>query len=97
MPPIYGWSRHFADPISLPDGRELITLRDAGHYIADLPKRQHDAAHWQTATHELLMAAERGGIVPLAEIAMRQALAHGRLKPVARVREKSTKKYRVVR
>jgi hypothetical protein len=28
-----------------------------------------------------MMAAERGGILMLAEIAMRQALAHGRPKP----------------
>jgi hypothetical protein len=27
------WSSRFAEPIPLPDGRELVTLRDAAHYI----------------------------------------------------------------
>jgi hypothetical protein len=26
------WSARFDDPIVLPDGRELVTLRDAGDY-----------------------------------------------------------------
>lgn len=47
MMAINGWSRPFANPILLPDGRELHTLRDAGHYIAKLPKREHDKPHWQ--------------------------------------------------
>jgi hypothetical protein len=38
--PDNGWSRRFFDPIPLPDGGELHTLRDAGHYIANLPKRE---------------------------------------------------------
>jgi hypothetical protein len=33
-----GWSRTFDDPIPVPDGSELRTLRDAGHYVAALPK-----------------------------------------------------------
>jgi hypothetical protein len=40
---VHGWSRAFDDPIPLPDGRELRTLRDAGNSIANLPKREHDA------------------------------------------------------
>jgi hypothetical protein len=32
------WSRPFDDPIPLPNGRELWTLRDDGHYVAALPK-----------------------------------------------------------
>jgi hypothetical protein len=28
-----GWSRHFDDPIVLPSGRKLITLRDRANYI----------------------------------------------------------------
>ena len=27
-----GWKRAFDDPIVLPDGRELVTLKDAGNY-----------------------------------------------------------------
>lgn len=33
------WSREF-DPIELPDGRELVTLRDAAAYITELPKKE---------------------------------------------------------
>ncbi len=32
----YGWKRPFDDPIPLPRGRQLVTLRDAGNYIAKL-------------------------------------------------------------
>jgi hypothetical protein len=44
-----GWKRRFDDPIPLPDGRQLVTLRDAGHYITKLPKADHEAAEWQAA------------------------------------------------
>jgi hypothetical protein len=30
------WSRRFDEPIALPDGRALITLRDAGAHISSL-------------------------------------------------------------
>jgi hypothetical protein len=33
------WSREFEDPISLPGGRKLVTLRDAADYITCLPKK----------------------------------------------------------
>jgi hypothetical protein len=32
------WDQRFDDPIVLPDGRELVTLEDAGTYITKLPK-----------------------------------------------------------
>ena len=63
------------DPIALPDGRELITLRDAGEYIAALPARRQKTAEWQTAAEMLLMAVEGKGPRMFAEIAMRRALA----------------------
>jgi hypothetical protein len=31
--PNKGWQRKFDDPIPLPGGRKLVTLRDAGDYI----------------------------------------------------------------
>jgi hypothetical protein len=67
------WSRHFDDPITLPDGRVLRTLGDAGHYVAALPKATQNLPAWQLAAEMLLNAAERGGLVMLAEIAMRRA------------------------
>jgi hypothetical protein len=32
------WSRPFEDPIPLPDGGQLVTLKDAADYIMNLPK-----------------------------------------------------------
>ena len=40
------WSARFVDPIILPDGRKLKTLRDAATYITGLPKAVRDAADW---------------------------------------------------
>ena len=79
-----GWGRHFDDEMALPDGRALRTLRDAGEYVTRLPKAEQAKQHWQTAAHELIIAAERGGILMLAEIAVRRALAHDRPEPPAR-------------
>ena len=31
-----GWQRKFEDPIPLPGGRKLVTLRDAADYITSL-------------------------------------------------------------
>ena len=44
-----GWGREFNDPIELPDGRQLVTLEDAGSYITKLPKAEHEAAEWLAA------------------------------------------------
>lgn len=55
------WFKRFVDPIVLPDGRELLTLRDAAEYITALPKAEHDAADWQIAMEVLLLVAERDG------------------------------------
>ena len=95
------WSRAFDTPIVLPDGGELTTLRQVGEYVAALPRREHDKPHWQTAMQYLIDAAERGGIVMLADIAMRRALYHGRdhgrAKPEAPPRKKRAKSYRLIR
>jgi hypothetical protein len=64
------WSRKFEEPISLPNGRKLITLRDAAEYVTELPKAEHDAPEWQTATDILLKTAERGWPEMFANIAM---------------------------
>jgi hypothetical protein len=32
-----GWSRKFDEPIPLPNGRQLVTLKDASTYIRKLP------------------------------------------------------------
>ena len=34
------WSRAFDEPISVPRGRQLVTLKDAANYIQKLPKAE---------------------------------------------------------
>jgi hypothetical protein len=53
------------------------TLRDAGEHVAALPKKEAALPHWQLAAQCLLSAAEHGGIVMMARIAMLRALTHG--------------------
>jgi hypothetical protein len=56
-----GWHRTVDDPIPLPKGGELRTLRDAANYITKLPKREHDAPAWRAAIEALMLVAEHGG------------------------------------
>ena len=72
--PVRGWDRAFDDPISLPNGSELVTLRDAGNYIAKLPKREHDAPEWQAAIQALMLVVEHDGQTLLARIGMMRTL-----------------------
>ena len=55
-----GWSRAFDEPIPLPDGRKIVTLRDAGDYITKLPKADHTAPEWQAAMEALILVADLG-------------------------------------
>jgi hypothetical protein len=68
------WFKRFYDPIILPDGRKLLTYRDAAEYITALPKAEHDAADWQVAMETLLLVAERNGPEMLARNAIMMAL-----------------------
>jgi hypothetical protein len=76
-----GWSRAFDDPIPLPRGRELVTLRDAIAWLAKLPKARHNYPDIQHAARLVTEAAERGGILMMAEIAVRRAIGHARRCP----------------
>jgi hypothetical protein len=51
----------FHDPIELPDGRVLRTLRYAGQFIQELPKAAHDRPEWQAAIQALLLVVECDG------------------------------------
>lgn len=68
-----GWGRPFDEPIKVPGG-ELVTLLDAGRYIANLPKAVHDLPEWQAAMEALLLVAQRGGPVMFARIGIMRAL-----------------------
>ena len=67
------WSTRFEDPIVLPDGRKLLTLKDAADYITKLPKKESDLPEWETAI-EVLMLCSRGGAPMLARIGVMKAL-----------------------
>jgi hypothetical protein len=68
------WKRRFDEPISLPRGRQLVTLRDAGNYIAKLPKAEHEAEEWQAAMEALILVATLGGPTMLARIGVMRSL-----------------------
>jgi hypothetical protein len=68
------WSRRFEDPIPLPGGRQLATLKDAGNYITKLPKAEHATPEWQAAMESLVLVAELGGPTMFARIGVMRAL-----------------------
>jgi hypothetical protein len=87
--PNRGWKRPFDDPITLPGGRELVTLQDAGTYIMKLPKAEHEAPERQAAMEALILVATSGGPTMLARIGVVRALN----RHVERVFESSGKKH----
>ena len=89
------WSAAFDEPIALPDGRKLLTLRDAGAYIQDLPAKLQQHDEWQAATEALLLVVEHGGPTMLARIGMMRALNVDKPAPEA-TRQKRVKSYRVI-
>lgn len=68
-----GWGWPFEDRIEIAGGK-LVTLLDAGEYIAKLPKKEHVAPEWQAAMEALILMAERGGPTLFARIGIMRAL-----------------------
>ena len=68
------WNQQFFDPIELPGGRKLVTLRDAALYITNLPKAEHDAEEWQAAMEALMLVAEHDGPTMFPRIGVMRAL-----------------------
>ena len=91
------WSARFHDPIRPPKGKPLLTLKDAADYIMALPKKVHDAPHWQLAMEQLIDAAEGRNFVMHARIAVLRALNHGLPDPKTEPRRKAAKKHTVIR
>ncbi|WFU14448.1 hypothetical protein [Bradyrhizobium sp. CB3481] len=48
------WSAPFDNPIPLPRGRRLITLKNAAAYITKLPEAKHSTPEWQAAMEALI-------------------------------------------
>ncbi|MFY9952029.1 hypothetical protein [Bradyrhizobium sp.] len=91
------WSTRFADPIPVSKGEPLLTLKDAADYIMALPKKVHDAPHWQLAIAQLIDAAEGRNFIMHARIAVLKALNHGLPDPKTEPRRKRAKANRIVR
>jgi hypothetical protein len=51
------WKSCFDDPIDPPDGRQLVTLEDAGAYIT---KSDQQLDEWQTAIECLMLVVKLG-------------------------------------
>jgi hypothetical protein len=77
------WSRPFDDPIPLPKGKPLRTLKDAADYVLRLPKKVAAAEHWQIAMEQLIDAAEGRNFI------MHARIAHGLPDPKTEPRRKA--------
>jgi hypothetical protein len=70
-----GWGREFDEPIPLPGGSKLVTLKDAIAWLAkEVPKTEHGMKQVQAAAHCVTEAAENGGPLLFARIGMMQAI-----------------------
>jgi hypothetical protein len=73
-----GWSRKFDEPITLPDSRVLITLRDAANYVTALPGKEANTPEWQAAIEAFILVADLNGPTMFARIGIMRALNRGR-------------------
>jgi hypothetical protein len=68
------WSTAFHEPVPLPDGKALKTLKQAADYVRRLPKAKQNRPDWQAAVNMLIRAAEVGGAwVQMARIGVVRA------------------------
>jgi hypothetical protein len=74
MPSGTKWVREFEDPIPLPRGRMLVTLKNAAAYIMKLSKADRELPEWQAAGEALIMAAEGRGPLLHARVGMLRAI-----------------------
>ena len=62
-----------------------------------LPKKVHDAPHWQLAMEQLIDAADGRNFIMHARIAVLKALNHEKPAPAPAPRRKRAKVYQIVR
>jgi hypothetical protein len=74
---LQGWKRPFDDPIPLPRGRQLVTLKDAAKYIQKLAAAEQQIAEWQAAVEAMLLVVELNGSTMVARIGVMRALNRG--------------------
>jgi hypothetical protein len=80
MPDRTGWGREFDEPIVLPDGRQLVSLRDAATYVTGLPKKEAALPEWQAAIEALILVADLGGPAMFARVGVMRALNRGHVR-----------------
>lgn len=68
------WSARFAEPILVPKGKPLATLKDAAVYITRLPEGEQHHPAWQAAVEALILVAETDGPTMFARIGVMRAL-----------------------
>ena len=81
------WDTEFNDPIPLPDGGELVTLRDAADYIRQLPRSLLESERWQVAIVDLSRAVDTSAWRHLARFAIVKAI-YGKASPRSRTRQR---------
>src|ERR1700731_4028671 len=86
------WSRHFDKPIQPPQGKKLVTLKDAAAYILKLPESKQQSPEWQAAAEAVMMAAEDRGPLMHTHVGMMRAL-HG-AKPIPEYNPSKVKNWR---
>jgi hypothetical protein len=75
------WSNRFDEPIELPDGRKLRTLKEAIAWLAkDIPKSEHTLPKVQAAARMVTEAAENNGPMIFARIGVVKAINRHRAK-----------------
>ena len=63
-----GWQRSFDEPVELPDGRKLRTLKEAIAWLAkEVPPAEHKMKQVQAAAHCVTDAAENNGPMIFAD------------------------------
>jgi hypothetical protein len=68
------WTRKFAEPLALKDGRTLVTLADARALIQALPQRDQRNERWLYAGGLLLEAATTSGPIRNTVVQLTRAL-----------------------
>jgi hypothetical protein len=91
------WTRHFGDPIPMPDGGTIRTIGEAARYAAKLPKRIGDTEPWQRAASDLAMASEHAAYVFFARISFYRAVYGDDVPPIGKRRMTKAEQFKAKR
>src|ERR1700693_1477119 len=82
------WSRRFDEPIVLPNGKKLVTLKDAIAWLAkEIPKSDQGMKQVQAVARCVTEAAANNGPVICARIGMMRAINRHRVREFATSRK----------